>query len=143
MSITLPVIAQSVITLAPIVIFMLTILESGMIPDMVQLTATRKDRHDRREQPVSHHNRRRRLPIGPPALDRPGRALPGPADDGSRLDDRERRAALDPARTAFHAEQPDMGDRRLPDHVRGAAAARRAARRPGRAKARVLDGTPA
>src|SRR3982074_1972857 len=110
MSITLPVITQSVITLAPIVVFMLTILESGMILDMVQLTATRKDRHDGRNQPVSHHARRRRRPIGPAGLDRPGRALPRAADDDSRLDDRERCAAFDPARPALHPEQPDMGD---------------------------------
>jgi hypothetical protein len=46
MSITLPVITESVITLAPIVIFMLIVLEPGMIPDMLQLNATGKDRHD-------------------------------------------------------------------------------------------------
>ena len=38
---------------------------------------------------------------------------------------------VDPARTALHAGQPHVGDRRLPDHVRRLPAAGRQVRRPG------------
>ena len=74
-----------------------------------------------------------------PPLDRARRAVPRPADDGPRRDDRERRAALHPARPALLPGQPHVGDRRLPDHLRRLPAARRPGRRPDRAQARVPD----
>ena len=73
----------------------------------------------------------------PPPLDRPRGRLPGAAHDRPRHDDRQRRAAGDPARPALHPGQPHLGHQRLPDHVRQLPAARRSTRRPARAQARL------
>ncbi len=76
--------------------------------------------------------RRRWIALGSP--------VPGPADDGARRDDRERRAAVDPARTALLAGEPHVGDQRLPGDVRRLPAARRQDGRPGRSQESVPDG---
>ena len=78
------------------------------------------------------HRARRRAQARASPLDSACRALPRPADDGPGRDHRQRRAAVDPARTALHAGQPHVGDRRLPDHLRRLPAAGRQVRRPGR-----------
>ena len=65
--------------------------------------------------------------------------LHGPADDGARRDDRERRAALDAARPRLLAGQPGLGDRRLHDRVRQLPPAGGTARRPARPQADVPD----
>ena len=81
-------------------------------------------------RPRRHRGGGRRGERAPP-LDRPGRAVPGPADDRARRDHRQRRPAVNPARPALHPAEPDLGDERLPDHVRRLPAARRPDGRPG------------
>ena len=75
-----------------------------------------------------------RRTVRPPPLGRARRRLPRAADDRARRDDRERRAALDPARPRLQPGEPDLGRQRLPGHVRQPAAAGRAgsATSPGR-----------
>ena len=68
-----------------------------------------------------------------------GRRLPRPADDGARRDDRERRAALDAARSRLLPGQPGLGHRRLHDRVRQLPAAGGPPRRPPRPQTDVLD----
>src|SRR5438105_2390229 len=47
--------------------------------------------------------------IRSPPLDDAVRRLPGAADDRSRRDDRERRAAIDPARPPLHSDHAHLG----------------------------------
>src|SRR5260370_7188450 len=68
----------------------------------------------------------------PPALARPRRGLSRPAHDRPRLDDRERCAAVDPARPALQPGRPHVGRQRIPDHLRKPAAPGRPCRRPDR-----------
>ncbi len=66
--------------------------------------------------------------------------LPGAAHDRARHDDRERRAAVDPARPPLLPGQSHLGHQRVPAHVRQPAAVRRPPRRPDRAQTRVHAG---
>src|SRR3954454_16793908 len=61
--------------------------------------------------------------------------LRGHADGDPRSDDRERGAAVDPARPRLLALGPRLGRVRLPDRLRRAAAARGTSRRPDRPSA--------
>ena len=63
--------------------------------------------------------------------------LPGAVHGRARRDDRERRAALDPARAALLALEPAVGGQRLHADVRRLPAARRPGGRPARAQATV------
>jgi hypothetical protein len=75
------------------------------------------------------------------AMARTVRAVRGRADRRPRRDDRERRAAIDQARSRVLTERSRMGAERVPDRVRGAAAAGRSHRRPHRPAASVPDGS--
>ena len=67
----------------------------------------------------------------------PGDRLRGSVHGRARRDDRERRPALDPARTALLGHRPAVGDQRLHAAVRWLSAARRAGRRPAGSPAPV------
>ena len=74
---------------------------------------------------------------GPPALARPLRALPGRHADRPRLDDRQRRPAVDPGRPRVLRGVAGLGGERLSAHLRRLPAAGRPARRPVRPAAAV------
>src|SRR5580704_5914820 len=100
-------IKASIITIAAINNFSQIILVRWMISGMVVSPQPLEDSHDRTAKPTEDPNGDRRL--GEQALDRTRGAVPRAADDGARRDDRERRAAIDPARTALRAGQPHLG----------------------------------
>ena len=75
----------------------------------------------------------------PHTLVRTDRPLPGHADDRPRLDDRERRAALDQGRPRLLVDLARVGRERLPADVRRLPPARRAPRRPLRPAPAVPD----
>ena len=72
-----------------------------------------------------------------PTTPRAPRALRRDADDHPRPDDRERRAAGDPARPRLLGRRPRLGRQRVPDRLRRPAPARRPPRRPRRPPPRL------